>query len=217
MANRTVLHYPNKRLRAAASPVEDFSELIGSGLISDLIDTLEVQGGLGLAAPQIGVSLQVLVIKPSALGLANADPLSCEREEYLALCNPRFEALGSTTVRWKEGCLSVPGATGMVERSSQCRVTYQRHDGSPASLELAWPLAGVVQHEIDHLSGRLYLDLLGSLERRSVIKRLEKVAKAAELDTKRRALAIEGRAAMSGQLSASGQKAKPVRRANKKM
>ena len=217
MANRAVLHYPDKRLREVAVPVQDFAAPEVAELIGDLIDTLEVQGGLGLAAPQVGVSLQVLVIKPGALGLDNPDPLSCGKEEYLALCNPSFEPLECGKERWKEACLSVPGAAGMVERDARCRVSYQRHDGTPATLEFDWPLAGVVQHEMDHLSGRLYLDRLGGLERRAVIKRLEKVAKAQEAAAKKRGVLGSMRGAISGQLSAAGQKAKPLRRANKKM
>jgi peptide deformylase len=217
MANRTVLHYPDKRLREVAQPVQDFEGLSSSGLVGDLIDTLEVQGGLGLAATQVGEHWQVLVVKPGVLGLDNPDPLSSDREGYLVLCNPQVEPVECEAIRWKEACLSVPGAAGTVERSSKCRVAYQRPDGTASSLELDWPLAGVVQHEIDHLSGHLYLDRLGNLERRAVIKRLEKVTKAQAAAAKKRANVGSVRAAMSGQLSAAGQKAKPQRRANKKM
>lgn len=176
MTNRRVLSHPDSELAQPASPVQEFDQALAD-LITDLIDTLEVQGGLGIAAPQIGVGRRVLVVKPESFGYENPDPQSCVQSQYLALINPATVWSSPESTRWSEACLSVPGASGTVSRASSVRVKYQRADGSESELEVGFPFAGVLQHEIDHLEGRLYIEHLGRLERELVLKKLSKISK----------------------------------------
>ncbi len=144
-------------LREVAAPVP--AEMIGTGemeqLLEDMHDTLEDYGGIGLAAPQIDVPLRLAIIEipagPTRYGELEALPLT-------AFINPTIEVLNPATAGNWEGCLSVPGLRGWVERPQHIRVTYTGIDGTARELELKGFPATVFQHEFDHLDGTLYVD-----------------------------------------------------------
>ena len=144
-------------LREVAAPVPE--EMIGSAemeqLLEDMHDTLEDYGGIGLAAPQIDVPLRLAIIEipagPTRYGDLEALPLT-------AFINPTVEVLNPASAGNWEGCLSVPGLRGWVERPQHIRVTYTDIDGNARELELQGFPATVFQHEFDHLDGTLYID-----------------------------------------------------------
>jgi len=124
-------------------------------LISDMVDTLHDYGGIGLAAPQIDEPLRLAIVEipggPSRYGEIEALPLTTFINPTVAIIDP------ATAGHW-EGCLSVPGLRGYVERPQNVRIDYTNDDGEPAQLELQDFWATVFQHEFDHLDGRLYID-----------------------------------------------------------
>ena len=149
---RNILTWPNQKLReksdlAMAEEVQD--------LIEDLIDTCNVKMGAGLAAPQIGVKKQVVVIKPRVFNKENPDP-SSYNAEYMVLINPVLENQGQL-VEWKEGCLSLPGVEGKVERNEITMIKYISESGEEKRLIAEWPFSGGIQHECDHLEGKLFI------------------------------------------------------------
>jgi len=157
MAVKPVLRLGHPVLRKVATPYP--VALIGSSdfaaLIDDMTDTLAAQGGIGLAAPQIGVSERIAIIDiaggATRYGELQAMPLT-------VFVNPDIEIIDPTTAGYWEGCLSVPGMRGFVERPQHIRVTYFDHDATPQSLELQGFAATVLQHEFDHLDGKIYVD-----------------------------------------------------------
>ena len=126
-----------------------------SALVADMVDTLKDYGGIGLAAPQIGESLRLAIIEipggPTRYGELESIPL----QVYV---NPVIDVLDPATAGYWEGCLSVPGLRGFVERPQHVRVRYTGIDGKPGEVELEGFTATVFQHEFDHLDGRLYVD-----------------------------------------------------------
>lgn len=173
MTARKVLSYPDERLRAISEPVIEFGDDLKT-LVQDMLDTIEVMGGAGLAAPQIGTSKRVLVIKPKSFDEENPD--ASYSPESWVLVNPVVRTSGEAQ-RWQEACLSVPTASGNVDRQEECEVKYQRLDGTEHVVTVKWPLAGAVQHENDHLNGILYLDRVGNLERSMISRKIEKLQK----------------------------------------
>ena len=157
MAIRKIIRMGHPSLRIPANNVAD--EFIGSDtmqrLIVDMTDTLRDYGGVGLAAPQIDEPLRMAIIEvpggPSRYGEIEAIPLT-------VFFNPVIEILNPEVAGYWEGCLSVPGLRGFVERPQHVLVRYTNPQGDPAELELKGFLATVVQHEFDHLDGRLYID-----------------------------------------------------------
>jgi len=155
MAFRKVLTWPNPKLKLCASPVTDFDDSLRQ-LAIDLIDTCKVKFGAGLAATQIGDPRSVVVLKPSEFDFKNKFPSEYD-EEFWVLINPEL-FLGSDYCEWEEACLSIPDYRGSVRRSSMVDVTFQDLNGTSKKLTCEWPLSGAVQHECDHLEGKLYLD-----------------------------------------------------------
>lgn len=197
MTTRKVLSYPDDRLKRVSAPVQEFDENLKT-LIQDMVDTIEVMGGAGLAAPQIDVHQRVLVIRPKLFATENPDP--SYNPDIWVLVNPEIVSKSDQCERWQEGCLSVPGAFGSVNRNTSCVVRYKRHDGTEDVVELEWPLAGAVQHEMDHLEGVLYIDHLGKLEKAMVLKKVKKievqVERAKELKKQQDILDLKGPAAL---------------------
>ena len=158
MPVRTILHFPHPLLKKMCRPVDRVDEEI-EGLVSDLIDTMrEGPGSVGIAAPQIGVSLRVCVVDVSRSknGRDNSHGL-------LILINPEiFHAEGAATMR--EGCMSVPDYTGDVERPSTVHLRYVDERGEQRILETNGFEAVAIQHELDHLDGILFLDRISSLK-----------------------------------------------------
>ena len=173
MASRKILQYPDERLRVISDPVTVFGDALKS-IVQDMVDTIEVQGGAGLAAPQIGVAQRVLVIKPKLF--VEESPDVSYNSDYWILINPVVRPRGAEQ-NWPEACLSVPVNSGNVLRQEECEVKYQRLDGSENTVTVKWPLSGAVQHENDHLNGILYVDRVGVMERSMIIRRIEKLNK----------------------------------------
>ena len=157
MANRKVLTWPSKKLREKSAVVCDGEDI--TGLIQDLYDTLNVQNGAGLASPQIGVLKRVIIIRTDLFVNENPDPCPLN-DSMMVLINPSIVPHGKD-IRWVEGCLSLPGHTAPVVRQENLSVEYTSHDGQKKTLEAKWPLSGAIQHECDHLDGKLFIDRTG--------------------------------------------------------
>ena len=157
MAVRKIIRMGHPNLRKPAEPVAE--HLIGSNelaqLLEDMVDTLHDYGGIGLAAPQIDVPLRLAIIEipggPSRYGEIEALPLT-------TFINPQVEVINPRTAGYWEGCLSVPGLRGFVERPQHVRIHYTNTAGAASQLELTGFWATVFQHEFDHLDGTLYID-----------------------------------------------------------
>jgi peptide deformylase len=152
MAIRDVLKMGDPRLLEPARPVEDFVSLELAQLIVDMHDTMRALNGAGLAAPQIGVGLQVVIFEVDA----NPRYPDAESVPFTVLINPLLTPLSAVIEEGWEGCLSVPGMRGLVPRHADLR--YQGFDaaGQPIDRSVSGFHARVVQHEVDHLHGILY-------------------------------------------------------------
>jgi peptide deformylase len=161
---RTILRMGDPRLREAARALTDAERTTAelSALVDDLVDTLDAAGGVGLAAPQIGVPLRVAIIRlnggPSRYGPLPVLPLTV----YL---NPELTVVDASPQGFWEGCLSVPGLRGWVERPRAVRVRWTGLDGERQERQLEGFPATVFQHEFDHLDGRLYVDRITDTRR----------------------------------------------------
>jgi peptide deformylase len=161
MAIRPILEYPDPKLREVARPVAEVDDAIRQ-LVDDMAETMYAAPGVGLAAPQIGVSLRIFVIDT-----ATED----EPAEFRAYINPEIiETRG--TQSWKEGCLSFPGVAESIKRAEHVIVRAQGVDGVPFELEATGLLAVAIQHETDHLNGVLMIDKVGPIQRRRMGKKL---------------------------------------------
>lgn len=164
MALLDILHFPDPRLRERARPVAAVDDAVRR-LIDDMFETMYAAPGIGLAATQVGVAQRVVVID-----------VSDDRSQPLALVNPEIlEADG--VERMEEGCLSVPGFYEEVERAERVKMRALDRDGQPFELETGDLLAVCIQHEIDHLNGKLFVDYLSDLKRSRIRKKLEKEQK----------------------------------------
>jgi len=161
MALRTILHYPDPRLRNRALPVETVDDDIRT-LVDDMAETMYAAPGIGLAATQIDVPKRVVVID-----------LSETRNALTVLINPQIIERDGTQV-FEEGCLSVPGVFDEVERASHIRVRALGRDGKPFELEAEGLLATCIQHELDHLDGKVFVDYLSRLKQDRIKKKLLK-------------------------------------------
>jgi peptide deformylase len=164
MAIRTILEFPDQRLRTRAQPVTQFDAELGQ-LIDDLFETMYAAPGIGLAATQVDVHKRVLVIDVSEA-----------RNEPLVFINPEIlsrEGVAQT----EEGCLSVPGIFDEVKRAAKVRVRSQDRSGVVVERDLDDVLAVCIQHEMDHLEGKLFVDYLSDLKRQRIRKKLEKERK----------------------------------------
>ena len=159
MALLTVRLYGDPVLRQVATPVREITAEI-KRIIADMTETMWHQVGIGLAAPQVGLPHRILVMDDSKGGVQ-------------ALINPEIEAR-SGTVREEEGCLSIPGVFGVVERSKTITVKAMDADGKPLSLEASGLKARIVQHELDHLDGVLFIDRLPPVTRDRIKKKIQK-------------------------------------------
>jgi peptide deformylase len=166
MAVRTVLTFPDERLRTVASPVTEVNDEIRN-LVDDMFDTMKDEKGIGLAASQIDVHQRVVVMDVSE-----------EQNEPRVFINPEITHMEGSTVS-EEGCLSVPNNYAKVDRAEKVKVTALDRDGQPFELEAEGLLAICIQHELDHLKGKLFVDYLSPLKRNRIKKKLEKEAKLA--------------------------------------
>lgn len=168
MSKLTVLHFPDPRLRNKALPVDAVGEDIGQ-LSRDMLETMYAEKGIGLAATQVGVPKRVVVMD-----------LSEGKDSPMVLVNPEIkEKSGSEEM--EEGCLSVPGFFETVRRAEQVVFQYLNLEGEEMEVRADGLLAVCVQHEIDHLDGKLFIDYLSPLKQQRLRKKLEKRQKAPAL------------------------------------
>ena len=161
MAILDILHFPDPRLRNKAKPVAEVDDSIRR-LVDDMLETMYQAPGIGLAATQVNVAKQVVVID-----------ISEEKNEPLVLINPEI-LVKEGVEQMEEGCLSVPGIYEMVTRADHIRLRALDRDGNPFEMEADELLAVCIQHELDHLEGKLFVDYLSSLKRQRIRKKLEK-------------------------------------------
>jgi peptide deformylase len=164
MALRTILEFPDPRLRTVAQPVTRFDDGLGT-LIADMLETMYAAPGIGLAATQVDVHQRLVVID-----------ISDERDQPLVIINPQILSREGEAKN-EEGCLSVPGIFDEVKRAA--RIRLRSHDAAGTVLEQDYEgmLAVCIQHEMDHLEGRLFVDYLSDLKRERIRKKLDKERK----------------------------------------
>jgi peptide deformylase len=160
----TILEFPDERLRKKAEKVQAVDGSIRK-LVDDMFETMYESRGVGLAATQVNVHRRVIVIDVSE-----------EKNEPLCLINPEIVEKDGVEES-EEGCLSVPGFFEKVKRAEHVRVKALDRDGQPFELEAKDLLAVCIQHEMDHLDGKLFVDYLSPLKRQRIKKKLEKIHK----------------------------------------
>lgn len=151
MPIREVLHVPHPALRKKAHRVDDFDQEL-SDLLDDMVETMRSEAGVGLAGPQINVNQRVLVVEFARDTEEDIPPT------VYTLVNPQITQFSSDTVVGAEGCLSIPGLMGDVERSRQITLQAQDRRGDPVKFKAQGWLARIFQHEVDHLKGILFTD-----------------------------------------------------------
>ncbi|PWY54564.1 peptide deformylase [Legionella qingyii] len=161
MAIHTILYLPDSRLRDVAKPVMHFDDKLQT-LIDDMFETMYDARGVGLAAPQIGVSLRLSVID-----------ITGDKQNQLVIINPEI-ITSEGEQKFEEGCLSVPGAYDTVIRAEKVTVKALDRNGNPFEIKAEGLLAECLQHEIDHMNGKLFIDLLSPLKKAMARKKLDK-------------------------------------------
>ncbi len=167
MAKLDIITLPDPKLRQASAPVERVDDELRK-LAEDMLETMYEAPGVGLAAVQVGV-LRRLIVLDTAKEDAPPQPL--------VMINPEIRHLGSETRVYEEGCLSIPDVRIDIERPTELVVGYIDKDGKPQELKTGGLLATAIQHEVDHLNGKLIIDFLSRLKRDMVVRRFKKQAK----------------------------------------
>ena len=162
MAKLDILRYPDPKLQTVAKPVQAVDARIRS-LVSDMLETMYDANGIGLAATQVNVHERVVVMDVSE-----------NRDEPIVLINPTITWMGDERVKGEEGCLSVPGIYDGVERATAIKVSAQDADGETRELEAQGLFAVCVQHELDHLMGKVFVEYLSPLKRNRIKSKLLK-------------------------------------------
>ena len=166
MARLEVLRFPDERLRTIAKEVTHVDDQIRQ-IVKDMLETMYDENGIGLAATQVDIHQRIVVIDVSE-----------ERDEPLVLINPTITTQAGETVS-EEGCLSVPFSYAKVDRAETVSVKALNEKGDEFTLDADELLAICIQHELDHLVGKLFIDYLSPLKRQRIRKKLEKEAKLA--------------------------------------
>lgn len=166
MALLPILEFPDPKLRIVAKPVDAFDDVLRAK-IADMFETMYDAPGIGLAATQVDFHRRVIVID-----------ISEDNTQPLVFINPTIEILDQELSQYDEGCLSVPGFYETVERPGHVRVHAFDGDGKPFTIEPEGLLAVCIQHEIDHLNGKLFVDHISPLKRNRIRSKLEKKHKA---------------------------------------
>jgi len=165
MAILNILEFPDPRLRTVAKPVSKVDATIKT-LIKDMFDTMASANGIGLAASQVDVHLRIIVMD---LGETDSRPR--------VFINPQIEVLDQDMSPYDEGCLSVPGFYETIDRPAHVMIRALDGDGNPFEEEAHGLLAVCIQHESDHLEGKLFVDYLSPFKRQRIRKKLEKLHK----------------------------------------
>jgi len=188
MAIREIIEVPDPRLKQVSVPVTEFGEELKT-LVADMLETMYAAPGIGLAAIQVGVPQQVLVIDLQPED-PDAEPVACDhdghhhhhtptKKEPRVYINPEILDPSEELSIYQEGCLSVPDIYAEVERPATVRLRWQDLEGKFHEEAMEGLLATCIQHEMDHLEGILFIDHLSRLKRNMVLKKLEKLRKAA--------------------------------------
>ncbi|EKQ6889257.1 peptide deformylase, partial [Salmonella enterica] len=156
---------PDERLRKVATPVEKVDDEIRT-LIDDMIETMYAERGIGLAAPQVNVSKRIVVIDVSE-----------NRDQPIALINPEIISTEDEIMDMMDGCLSIPDSFAPTQRFRYLKVKALDRNGDEIELEAADLFAGCIQHELDHLNGKLFIDHLSPLKRQRIEKKQKKLSK----------------------------------------
>ena len=162
MALLPILKFPDPRLRTVAKPVTEVDDRVRQ-IVDDMFETMYQAPGIGLAATQVNVHEQIIVIDVSE-----------NHDEPLVFINPEIEVLDTDLSEYDEGCLSVPGFYETVTRPQHVRVKALNRDGEQFTIEPKGLLAVCIQHECDHLNGKLFVDYLSNLKRNRIRSKLEK-------------------------------------------
>ncbi len=174
MAIRPILEVPDPRLKTVSTPVETFDDELRT-LVADMFETMYDAPGIGLAAIQVGVPQRVLVIDLQEQEDEEGKPIRAPR----VFINPEILDPSTEHSLYNEGCLSVPDQYAEVERPASIRARWQDLDGKVHEEAMDGLMATCLQHEMDHLEGILFIDHLSRLKRQMVLKKLEKLRKAA--------------------------------------
>ena len=167
MALLKLLHYPDERLRTIARPIAVVDDRIRQ-IVKDMTETMYAAPGIGLAATQVNIHERLILVDTSE-----------DQSDLRVLINPEIVGQGEDLKVFQEGCLSVPDYKDKVQRFNRLRLKALDARGQPFELEAEGLLAQAIQHEIDHLDGKLYIDLLSSLKRERYKKKREKAGKRA--------------------------------------
>ena len=167
MAVLKILIFPDQRLRTVAKEVLVIDDEIKT-LVSNLLETMYEGKGIGLSATQVNIHKRILVVD-----------VSDEKDSPLILINPKIKVLDKEEKIYSEGCLSVPGFFEEVSRPSEINITALNLEGERFTIQAAGLLAVAVQHEMDHLDGKIFVDFLSNLKRQRIKSKLLKISKAA--------------------------------------
>lgn len=167
MTTLTILEFPDPRLRTRAQPVAMVDDRIRQ-IVDDMFETMYAADGVGLAATQVDIHERIVVVDVSEM-----------RDRPLVFINPEVEPLTEICQEYEEGCLSVPGFREAVTRPDRVRIRALDREGETIDSEATGLLAVCIQHEIDHLNGKLFVDYLSPLKRQRIRKKLEKLHKQA--------------------------------------
>ena len=165
MAVLKILIFPDQRLRTVAKDVHDINDEV-KALCNDLLETMYGGNGIGLSATQVNIHKRILVVDVSE-----------EKDSPIIFVNPSVEILGQEEKTYGEGCLSVPGFFEDVSRPAKIKITAQNLDGEKFSMEAEGLLAVAVQHEMDHLDGKIFVDFLSNLKRQRIKQKLIKMSR----------------------------------------
>ena len=171
MAKLPIIMLPDPLLRKVSAPVERVDDALRT-LMDDMLETMYAAPGVGLAAVQVGVPRRLVVLDVAEEG---------EEPSPLCLVNPEIVTLGPETRLHEEGCLSIPDVRVEIERPSTLTLRYIDRDGEPKELAADGLLATAIQHEINHLDGKLIIDFLSALKRDMVVRKFKKQSRSAEV------------------------------------
>lgn len=173
MAILPILKYPDSRLHKIAKPVQEVDDRIRQ-IVKDMTETMYEAEGIGLAATQVDIHERIVVID-----------ISEERDDLLVLINPQITARSDDKTIFEEGCLSVPGIYDKVERSSEITVEALNEQGEKFSLDADGLLAICIQHELDHLVGKVFVEHLSSLKQNRIRTKIKKAEREAKKETQK--------------------------------
>ncbi|MFM2343775.1 MAG: hypothetical protein RLZZ210_383 [Pseudomonadota bacterium] len=161
-----ILHYPDERLRNIAQPVTVFDDKIIQ-IVQDMFETMYHANGIGLAAIQVGIKLRIVTM----------DLTGSEKKKPVVFINPTLTNVSQETNVYEEGCLSVPGVNEKVERPKMVTINAYGMDGKPFSIEADELLSTCIQHEIDHLDGKVFIDRISRLKKSRIDEKIKKSSK----------------------------------------